>query len=225
MGTQDEQANLATSIVNSAMQDVSNQCTITCSDNISNVSQVIIGGSATINISQTCSVVGAECSIKNLIQSQISNLIKNVVKQQQSSMGIFSLYGPSSSSDTNISNSIKSQVSQLISNVCNISSTDTITNYNLFAQDADINLNITQGGNANKATCALDTVAKLVLNNSVQNSVTQSQSSCGNIILILIIVAVIVVLIMLLPVLGPIFSAVGGVIPKSKNTQNVKFSS
>jgi hypothetical protein len=216
MGTQDQQAALTTNIVNDAMQQVSNQCTITCSDNISNVSQTIIGGSATINISQTCSVVGAECSIKNLIQSQISNLIKNIVKQEQSNMGIFSLFGPSSSTNTNISNSIKSQVSQLISNVCNIDSGSNIVNYNLFAQDADINLNITQGGNANKATCALDTVAKLVLNNSVQNSVTQSQSSCKDIVLILIIVAIIVILILLMPILGPIFETVGAVLPKKK---------
>lgn len=196
MGSQDEQVSLATNIANQALQNISNYCTITCTNDVNNVDITIIGGDTTINLEQTCSAVGAECIIKNVIQSEIDNMIDNMVKQQESNLGIFSLLGPSSTETTNISNAIKNQVAQLITNNCAISSDNQTTNISIFAQDADTKLNFVQNGNVSKASCALDTVAKLVLNNQVTNSVTQSESSCGEILWILIVVAIIIFLVL-----------------------------
>lgn len=64
MGSQDEQASIATSIINGSLQNIANYCTITCDNNISNLNITIIGGNATINISQSCSIIGSECMIK-----------------------------------------------------------------------------------------------------------------------------------------------------------------
>lgn len=223
MGSQDEQANLATSIINSSLQNVSNYCAITCSSSIDNTNVTIIGGNATIDITNTCSIVGSECMIKNIISSQITNLIKNMVEQEQDNLGIFSLLGPSSSATTNISNSIKNQVSQLITNNCAIGSTDSVVNTNVFAQDANLKLTIGNTNSISKADCSLDTVAKLVLNNSVSNSVTQKQSSCGSILGILIAVIIIAIIIILFPILFSIsgvagrgIKAAGRIIPADK---------
>lgn len=197
MGSQDEQVNVATDIANSALQNITNYCSITCTNDVNNVDITIIGGESTINLGQTCSAVGAECIVKNVIQSQIDNMIDNMIKQSQSNLGIFSLLGPASNENTSIANAIKNQVSQLITNNCAISSDNEITNVSIFAQDANTKLNFVQNGNVSKASCALDTVAKLVLNNQVTNSVTQTQSSCGEILWILILVAVIIFLVLI----------------------------
>jgi hypothetical protein len=196
MGSQDEQVSLATNIANDALQNITNYCSITCTNDVNNVDITIIGGESTINLEQTCSAVGAECLVKNVIQSQIDNMIDNMIKQSQSNLGIYSLLGPSSTESANIANSIKNQVSQLITNNCAISSENSITNVSIFAQDADTKLNFVQNGSVSKASCALDTVAKLVLNNQVTNSVAQTQSSCGDILWILIVVAVIIFLVL-----------------------------
>ncbi len=210
MGGQDEQASVATNIVNDALQNVANYCSITCNDNISNQDITIIGGNATINIEQSCSIIGSECQIKNLVDSQISNIVKNMIQQQESNLGIFSLLGPASNEQTNITNAIKNQISQIINSTCQQQANFDITNNTVFAQNADLNLTIGQTGNVNKAQCVLDTVAKLTLNNDVTNSVTQTESSCKDVILILIIIIIIMVLFILWPLLRGLSKGLGG---------------
>lgn len=211
MGTQDEQASLATDIVNGTLQTVANYCTITCENNISNIDVTIIGGNVSLTMQQSCSAVGAECQIKNMISTQIDNLIKNMIQQEESSNGIFSLLGPASSESTSISTSIKNQISQLIYSSCSQSAENTQTNVNVFAQDDVGTLVVAnQQGSVNKASCALDTVAKLVLNNSVSNSVKQKDSSCGGIMTLLIIIAIVVLIVMIGPSLFSFLKPSGG---------------
>jgi hypothetical protein len=210
MGSQDEQANVATNIVNDALQNVANYCSITCNENISNQDITIIGGNATINIEQSCSIIGSECQIKNLIDSQISNIVKNMIQQQESNLGIYSLLGPASNESTNITNAVKNQVSQLINSACQQQDNFNITNNTVFAQDANVNLTIGQTGTVNKAQCVLDTIAKLTLNNDVTNTVKQTESSCGDVILILIIIIVIMILFILWPLLRGLSKGLGG---------------
>ena len=204
MGTQDEQVNTSTSIINNALQNVANFCSITCENNVSNVDITVIGGNESITVGGSCSAIGSECIVKNVVNAQITNLIDNIIKQSESNMGIFSLFGPGSDEDTNITNSIKNQISQVISNNCTNGGSADITNVNVFAQDANLNLIIGSNVNVNKAQCAIDTTTKLLLDNSVKNSVTQSESSCGNILLLLIIVAVIIIIIIIFPILRAI---------------------
>lgn len=210
MGGQTNQASIATSIISQAQQTVNNYCSITCSNNFSNNTITIIGGNATINVDQTCTNIGSECTIKNLISSQIDNLIQNIIQQTQSNLGLFSLLGPGQTNSTNIGNAIKNQITQLINNTCNQNATNNINAVNVLAIDADTNINYVQTGSNDHATCALDTVAKLVLNNDVQNSVKQAQSSCGNILGILIVVAIIILVILLFPVLSRLIGGIGG---------------
>lgn len=211
MGTQDEQASLATDMVNGTLQTVANYCTITCENNISNVNVTIIGGNVSLTMQQSCSAVGAECQIKNMISTQIDNLIQNMIQQEESSYGILSLLGPSSSESTSISTSIKNQISQLIYSSCSQSAENTQTNVNVFAQDDVGTLVVAnQQGSVNKASCALDTVAKLVLNNAVSNSVKQKDSSCAGIMTLLIVVAIVILIIMVGPSLFSFLKPSGG---------------
>lgn len=213
MGSQDEQTvDIANSIVNGSLQNVANYCSITCNDNISNLDVVLVGGNDTVNINQSCSIIGAECLVKNVINSQIDNLVNDVIKQSSSNMGIFSLLGPSSSETANITNALKNQVSQIITNTCYISSDNSISNVGVFVQDANFNLNIAQTGSVNKSECVLDTVAKILINNSIQNDVKQTESSCGNILGILIVVIVILILFFLYPLLSTFSQAAADVI-------------
>ena len=210
MGAQSNQVSLATSIISAAQQTVNNYCSITCNNNFSNSTITIVGGDAQIDISQTCTNIGSECTIKNLVSSEITNLIENIVQQTQSNLGILSLLGPSQSNAVNIGNAIKNQISQLINNTCNQSTNDNINGINIFAVDANTDIKYNQTGTMDHATCALDTVAKIVLNNAVSNNVKQSQSSSGNILSILIIVVIIIVIILAFPILSRLFGGVAG---------------
>jgi hypothetical protein len=206
MGSQDEQfISLANSIVNNAIQDVGNYCSISCNDNISNLNVVLIGGNDTVNINQSCSIIGAECLIKNVMNSQIDNLVDNITKQINSAGSIFSLLGPSSSETTNITSSIKNQVSQLVSNTCVIASNNDISNVSVIAQDANLNLNLAQTGSVNRAECILDTVTKLLINNDIQNNVTQEESglSLAGFLGIIILICIVIILVIIIPYLMP----------------------
>jgi hypothetical protein len=220
MGAQDQQVSLATSIVNNAQQTINNYCSISCAQNISNVNITIIGGNATINITQTCTAIGTECAVKNLVGAEISNLISNLVDQSQSNAGILSLFGPASSQSTSISNNIKNQISQLVNNTCQQDINQNISALNIFALDANAKINIAQTGTMDHASCVLDTVAKLVLTNNVANDVKQKQTSCGNILGILIIVAIIIVVILLFPIIRSFFGGGGGKLKIENPQQN-----
>ena len=216
MGSQDEQANLATDILNTSLQNVANYCSITCNNTIDNLNVTIIGGNADITIGQGCSAIGSECMVKNIISSQVQNLIQNLTQQEESNLGIYSLLGPASSETSNITNSVKNQVSQLISNTCFIEDNNTITNSNVFAQDpSSLKLTIAQTGNVNKATCALDTVSKLLINNDIKNTAKQSESSCGDILIVLIVVGVILLIILIWPLLKALFKGAANVVEPS----------
>lgn len=221
-GDQTEAVNAATSIVNSSLQNIANYCTITCTNDINDASITFIGGNVNFSLNQTCSIVGSECMVKNVVQTQIDNLIQNIIKQQESNLGIFSMLGPASNESTNITNAIQNQVSQLIHNTCNIASDNSTSNLTVFADDVNGNFSIGQTGSVSKATCALDTMAKVVLNNSVLNDVTQSESSCKNILAILIIVAVILVCIILFPILFETGRLIGAGIGRARETIRVK---
>jgi hypothetical protein len=195
MSNQQNQVSLANSLINNAQQTVNNYCSISCNANIGNANIIINGGNATIKIEQTCTNIGSECTIKNLVNAEIENLIDNIVQQQQSNAGFLSLLGPSQNNSSNISNAIKNQVSQLINNTCSQNVDVNLNNLNILSQNANTKLTYVQTGTQDHATCSLDTVAKLVLNNQVSNSVKQTQSSCGNVLGILIAIAVIIVLI------------------------------
>jgi hypothetical protein len=219
MGAQDEQyADVANSIVNNSLQNIANFCSITCNDNISNLDVVLIGGNDTININQSCSVVGAECVIKNVMNTEIENLINNVINQTGEAKSIFSLFGPSSSEDVNITNSMKNQVSQLISNTCAIGVNNNITNVSVIAQDANLNLSLAQTGSVNKAECIIDTVSKLLINNDIQNNVKQEQSglSLGGFLAIIILISIIAILVIVIPYLTPITTEIGSFISGGK---------
>jgi hypothetical protein len=223
MGGQDEQfSNVANSIVNSSLESIANYCSITCNDNISNLDVVLVGGNDTININQSCSIIGAECLIKNLMNTQIDNLVSNLINQQQADRSIFDLLGPSTSETVNVTNALKNQMSQLISNTCSISSNNTISNVAVFAQDANLNLNISQTGSVNNTQCIMDTVSKILINNDIKNNVSQKTSglSLGGFIGIIILVVIIIVLIFVGPYLADFSQAGGqaieGLFPKQK---------
>jgi len=219
MGAQDNQyADLSNSIVNNSLQNIANYCSISCNDNISNLNVVLIGGDDTININQSCSILGAECIIKNLINTEIENLIDNIVNQKGEAKSIFSLFGPSSSEDVNITNSMKNQVSQLISNTCSISVNNLITNVSVVAQDANLNLSLSQTGSVNKSECILDTVSKLLINNDIKNNVKQEQSglSLGQFLGIIILITIIAILVIAIPYLTPITTEIGSFISGGK---------
>jgi len=212
MGSSDNQQNatLANSIVSDSLQNVANYCSITCNDNISNLDLVIVGGTAEININQSCSIIGAECLMKTIMNSEIDNLVTNILNQSQTN-SIFSFKGPASSETANITNSIKNQVTQLVHNTCFIGSENDISNTSVFAQDANLDFSIAQTGSVNKAQCVLDTVAKVLINNDITNDVKQKQIS-GNSLAVIIAIVIIIILIIIGPYLFELSQAAGRVI-------------
>jgi hypothetical protein len=210
MSNQQNQVSLANSLINNAQQTVNNYCSISCNANIGNANIQITGGNAQIKIEQTCTNIGSECNIKNVVNAEIENLINNIIAQKQSNAGFLSLLGPSQNNSTNISNAIKNQVSQLINNTCSQNVDVNLNTLNILSQNANTKITYVQTGTQDHATCSLDTVAKLVLNNQVTNSVKQTQSSSGNVFGILIAMAVIVVLIVIGFVVSKVVGKSGG---------------
>jgi len=190
----------ATDILNDATQNINNYCSISCGDNISNTSITVTGADTRINLSQTCSAVGAECTIKNLMSNQIDNLVTNLVQDTESNEGIFSLLGPSSTESENISNAIKNSITQLVNNTCNISTENQSNNVNAVITGNNNTFNAAQTGDMDKATCAIDTIVKNVITNTANNTAINKETSCGS-LKFLIIIGVIIVIIMFVPVI------------------------
>jgi hypothetical protein len=190
----------ATNILNDSTQVINNYCSISCGDNISNTSVTVTGSDTRINLSQTCSAVGAECSIKNIIGNQIDNMITNLTKNEQkgSATGIMGLLGPSSTENENMSTAIKNSITQLVNNTCSISVENQLNNVRAVIVGNNDTFNIAQTGDMDKATCVMDTVIKNVLNNNVSNEADNKQSTLS-ILQFIIIVAIIVALVILFP--------------------------
>ena len=191
----------ATNILNDATQNINNYCSISCGDNISNTNIVVTGSETRINLSQTCSSVGAECSIKNIIGNQIENMITNLTKNEQkgSATGIMGMLGPTSTENEFMSTAIKNSVTQLVNNTCSISVQNKMNNVRAVILGNNDTFNITQTGDMDKATCSMDTVIKNIINNDVANTTDNKQSTIS-ILQFLIIAAVIVALVILLPI-------------------------
>lgn len=193
----------ATNILNDTTQDINNYCSISCGDNISNTSITVTGSDTRINLSQTCSAVGAECSIKNIIGNQINNIIKNLVNNEQkgSATGIMGMLGPSSTESEFMSTAIKNSITQLVNNTCSISVDNQMNNIRAVIVGNNDTFNIAQTGDMDKATCVMDTVIKNVINNNVTNEADNKQSTLS-IMQFIIVIAVILVFIILFPLLS-----------------------
>jgi hypothetical protein len=213
MGNQTETTTFATDILNSASQDINNYCSISCGNDFDNVNITVTGNGNTVNLAQTCSAVGSECTIKNLMSNQIDNLITNLVQDTESNEGIFSLLGPSSTESENISNAIKNSITQLVNNTCNVSTENMSNNVNAVITGNNNVFNAAQTGDMDKATCALDTVVKNVISNTVKNTAQNKESSC-DILKYLVIVGAVIGVLILLPVVVNLIRRTGG---KGKN--------
>jgi hypothetical protein len=200
MSNNTESSTFATDILNNASQNINNFCSISCGNDFDNVNIVVTGDGNTVNLSQTCSAVGAECTIKNLMSNQIDNLVTNLVQDTESNEGIFSLLGPSSTESENISNAIKNSITQLVNNTCNISTENQSNNVNAVITGNNNTFNAAQTGDMDKATCAIDTIVKNVITNTANNTAINKETSCGG-LKFLVIIGVIIVIIMFVPVI------------------------
>jgi hypothetical protein len=218
MGNQSESTTFATDILNNASQDINNFCSISCGNDFDNVNITVTGNGNTINLSQTCSAVGAECTIKNLMSNQIDNLVTNLVQDTESNEGIFSLLGPSSTESENISNAIKNSVTQLVNNTCNVSTINQTNNVNSVFTGNNNVFNIAQSGEMDKVTCAIDTVVKNVITNTANNTAINKESSC-DILKYLVIVGAVIAILILLPVVINIIRRTGGSVTSQRNQQ------
>lgn len=203
MGNNTESSTFATDILNNASQNINNFCSISCGNDFDNVNIVVTGDGNTVNLSQTCSAVGAECSIKNIIGNQVDNMIKNLVKNEQkgSATGIMGLLGPSSTENEYMSTAIKNSITQLVNNTCSISVENKMNNIRAVIVGNNDTFNIAQTGDMDKSTCVMDTVIKNVINNNVSNEADNKQSTLS-IMQFIIIVVVILILIILFPILS-----------------------
>ena len=149
-----------------------------------------MGNNNTVNLTQTCSAVGAECTIKNLMSNQIDNLVTNLIKDTESNEGVFSLLGPSSTESENVSTENQSN------------------NVNAVILGNNNTFNAAQTGDMDKATCALDTIVKNVITNTANNTAINTESSCS-MLKFLIIIGVILVLVLVVPILFNLAKRIG----------------
>lgn len=201
----------AQNVSNSSIQTSKNYCESVCGNDNKNVN-VIIQNSTNVNIDfqQTCSVLGSSCTVKNSLDSSITNMLEATAKQTVVNVSNFLEYNKSNNF-TSITQNIRNNMAQLISNTCKNVSQNTNENIYVYVGNAKaVKVDFAQSGTVSNANCAYDNAAKITVYNSETAKVTQSVKNIG----ILGIIAAIIVLIIGAFVL---FSLIGSLKNKDGN--------
>jgi hypothetical protein len=185
--------------VNYFMQNVTNTCSLSCTNSMSNTSVVVDGSSVgNINISQTCSIVGSKCTIKTILDVQITNILKSMFTQKATTdRSLLDMMGSTDvSMDIHIEETVRNSVTQLVNTTCNLSSSNTMTNTSVVFKNGATggNINIIQDSSLSQSDCILETVAKTTLLNDLTATGDQT-STTGTISVIMSAIITIVMII------------------------------
>ncbi len=227
MGSAQSQSSSASlSVANSILQAANNTCSLSCNES-QDGNTIIISGSTTGNISfsQTCSIVGSNCTIKSYLDANLQDVLSAMLQQSTVSATGFPDIGFNySDQSTSVSESVSNSITQLVNNMCQVSTNQTFDNNYVYVTDSTTgNLSFAQSSNITNSDCIMDTISKAVASTTESAKTDQSSSDIGTLALIAIIVGAIVMIIVLIFVFsigGKVISGIGSSITKTMDQKD-----
>lgn len=190
--------NESQNVANSAIQTSKNICESTCGNNNKNITVNIQNSSGVaLDFQSTCSVLGSSCTVKNALDSSITNMLEATAKQTVTNVSNFLEFNDSNNY-ASITQNIRNNMAQLISNTCKSVAQNSNENIYVFIGNSkSVNVDFAQSANVSNANCAFDNTAKITVYNSATAKVTQSVKNIGILgiiagIILLIIAAAII---------------------------------
>lgn len=194
---------ISQNVSNNAMQSANNVCVAQCSTQNKNININIQDSSnVDLDFSSTCTVAGTSCTVKNSLDTSITNILQASAKQTVVNVSNLLEFNASKNSAT-MSQNIRNNMAQLINNVCrNISETSNDNIYVYIAGSKNIKSTFAQSSNVSNANCAFDNTAKIVAYNSATAKSSQAVKNIGILGAIMIIIVMIIGAFVLVALLG-----------------------
>jgi hypothetical protein len=226
MGSAQSQSSSASlSVTNDVLQAANSTCSISCNQS-QDGNTIIISNSTTGNISfsQTCSIVGSNCTIKAYLDANLDTVLSSMQKQTTVSAKGFPDIGFSySDQSTSVSESVKNSITQLINNNCQVSTNQSFDNNYVYVSGSTTgNLTFAQSSDITNSDCILDTISKAVASTKETAATDQTSADIGTLALIGLVVGAIVMIIVLIFVFTIATRAIGGM--SSKISRSVEDS-
>jgi len=222
MGSAQSQSSSASlSVTNDVLQAANSTCSISCNQS-QDGNTIIISNSTTGNISfsQTCSIVGSNCTIKAYLDANLDTVLSSMQKQTTVSAKGFPDIGFSySDQSTSVSESVKNSITQLINNNCQVSTNQSFDNNYVYVSGSTTgNLTFAQSSDITNSDCILDTISKAVASTKETAATDQTSADIGTLALIGLVVGAIVMIIVLIFVFTIATKAISGMGSKISST-------
>jgi len=156
---------------------------------------IIIGGTGTIDISQSCTIDSATCQLKASFDTNIQDIIQSVIQQTETSFSGLLPDFTTVVQDVNINTVIQNSITQLMSSSCAIESENTKNSNYILVANHDGDINLSQTGTITSSTCSMDNMAKAATYTQVTNDASQKSTTIS--ILALFVVGFIVLVIVM----------------------------
>jgi hypothetical protein len=163
-------------ILTTATQISASSCNIDCTQDISDVTIIKIGGTGDINIYQTCTLSGVSCVMQTSMDTQIDTILSAIADQSssQSSQPFWDI--PSNCKQSvDITQLIENTITQVQVSSCEISAVQTQKNIYVYAQDVDGDITLSQEVLISNSTCNM-TNNDSIVSNSTATSDTSNDS-------------------------------------------------
>jgi hypothetical protein len=222
MGNNHSQStSLSLSVTNDILQAANSTCSISCNQS-QDGNTIIIDGSTTgdISFSQTCSIVGSNCTIKAYLDANLDTVLEAMAEQTSVSAAGFPGIGFNSDDQSvSIQENVRNSITQLINNNCQISSNQSFKNNYVYVTGSSTgDLTFAQSSEITNSDCILDTIAKAVASTKENAKVKQTSVDIGPLALIGIVFGAIIMIIVLIFVFTIATKVMGGLGSTISNT-------
>lgn len=198
-----ETSSIAQNVTNSAIQTSKNVCQFVCGNENENSNVTIENSSnVVVDFSETCSVLGTSCTVKNVLDSSITNMLSAASQQKETNLaGLFNFNV--GSENNSMTQNIRNNVAQMISNTCKNQATNVNENTYVFVgNSSNIRVSFAQGASVSNANCNYDNSAKMAIYNSETAKSSQAIKNVGILGMIVICIMMIIMLIICFSLMG-----------------------
>lgn len=210
---QSQSSSVSLSVTNDVLQAANSTCSISCNQS-QDGNTIIIDNSTTgdITFSQTCSIVGSNCTIKAYLDANLDTVLSAMLKQTTvSSKGFPDIGFSYSDQSTSVTESVKNSITQLINNNCQVSTNQSFNNNYVYVKGSTTgDLTFAQNSQITNTDCILDTISKAVASTKESAETDQSSADIGTLALIGLVVGAIVMIVVLIFVFTIATKAAGG---------------
>jgi len=196
-------------ITNDILQVSDQYCTISSSQSFNGNTLFFIGGTGDVTIKQVSTIDNATCNMSNVLDTQILNIMTAMSNQDITVTAgpTFSLNGTTNKTSMYLTTS--NAVTQLMSSTCNITSSQTIDNNYVFAQDQQGDFLFLQESDITGATCTMGNAAKTVTENE-QIAEGDQSNTIKNVYGIFLAIIALGFVLMIVVIIGLLFSGKKG---------------